>query len=325
MQILRQVRATFLLIMLVISYLGWKMENAVLTKPSLNKWRRKCRLNIELWFLSESFHFRNNFNFEQFLLSLVVYVTLEMFWHVFSVPHCVDGWGVGSAVLQLLVIHSSNIDDHCEPWEDIFQLYSCIVGLLLVSNAGGGPVLLHLFSNKFWLHSHHRHKHGPHASKSAQTLSYILHSFLIASSCSVILWARAVITDCWGCLQRWLEWVDCLDSSAGITLFVIALHHQRPQLISNICMFSVVLSASSGSQGGCACVWLKLGPGKMTWNSYHHGSRTQVTIKATKCVKTCASSVFKVELWGHRVNQLPTASCRMKLAQELKVNLHWHQ
>lgn len=36
-----------------------------------------------------------------------------------------------------------------------------------------------------------------------------------------------------------IAWL-CLDFSAGITLSVIALHHQRPQLIFDICMFSVL-------------------------------------------------------------------------------------
>lgn len=75
-----------------------------------------------------------------------------------------------------------------------------------------------------------------------------------------------------GCLQRWLAWVGCLDSPAGITVFVIALHHQRPQLILNICMFSVVLSASSGPQGWCV---IKVGG----WETRHETHIMVVTRK----------------------------------------------
>lgn len=38
-----------------------------------------------------------------------------------------------------------------------------------------------------------------------------------------------------------------LSSSAGITLSVIALHHQKPQLILNICMFAVVEVETCGN------------------------------------------------------------------------------
>lgn len=114
---------------------------------------------------------------------------------------------------------------------------SYTVSLLLLSNM---VQLCYIYLQiSFDFFGHHHRKHGPHCSKCAQTQSYFWQYLSLHQTVNNILNQTLHHSNCfyWSCLQRWLVWVDSVRIPLkGLHSCVIALHHQRPQLI-NICMF----------------------------------------------------------------------------------------